>query len=40
VLKTKKPEEMQNPYDFGTIIHQNSTPQPTELNECKDIGEL
>jgi branched-chain amino acid transport system substrate-binding protein len=40
VLKTKKPEEMQNPYDFGTIIHQSSTPQPAELNECKTNGEL
>jgi branched-chain amino acid transport system substrate-binding protein len=40
VLKTKRPDEMQNPYDFGTIIHQNSAPQPRELNECQDIGEL
>jgi branched-chain amino acid transport system substrate-binding protein len=40
VLKTKKPDEMQDPMDFGTIIHSSSTPQPQELNECKDIGEL
>ncbi len=40
VLRTKKPGEMGNPYDFGTIIFSSAKPQPKELNECKNIGAL
>ena len=40
VLKTKKPGEMRNPYDFATIIFASAEPQPKELNECKNIGAL
>jgi branched-chain amino acid transport system substrate-binding protein len=38
VLKTKPKAEMKSEYDFGTVVEQSSIPQPTELNECKDIG--
>lgn len=38
VLKTKPKSEMASEFDFGTIVDQSSLPQPTELNECKDIG--
>jgi branched-chain amino acid transport system substrate-binding protein len=40
VLKTKPKSEMQNEYDFGTIIDTSAKEQPRELNECKDIGSL
>jgi branched-chain amino acid transport system substrate-binding protein len=40
VCKTKPVKEMKDPYDFGALIAESSTPQPAELNECKDIGDL
>jgi len=40
VCKTKSAIDMKDPFDFGTVIAQSATPQPAELNECKDIGEL
>ncbi len=40
VLKTKPKAEMKGEYDFGTVIEQSTLLQPTELNECKDIGAL
>ncbi len=40
VLKTKPKSEMKGEYDFGTVIEQSTLMQPTELNECKDIGSL
>jgi len=40
VLKCKKKAAMADPMDFADIIHSSSTPQPRELNECKDIGSL
>lgn len=38
VLKTKPEKEMKDKYDFATIVNVSSTPQPAELNECKNIG--
>ena len=40
VLKAKKKNEMKHDFDFATIIDVNSTPQPSAINECKDIGKL
>lgn len=40
VLKCKPEKAMKHSLDFADIIHQSDTPQPRELNECKDIGQL
>jgi branched-chain amino acid transport system substrate-binding protein len=40
-LRCKRPEEMQNPHDYGEIIAMGATPfMPDEFNECKEIGSL
>jgi branched-chain amino acid transport system substrate-binding protein len=39
-LKCKSAKAMKGPYDFADIIDTDATPQPTELNECKDIGSV
>jgi branched-chain amino acid transport system substrate-binding protein len=40
-LRCKRPEEMNNPHDYGEIVAMGSTPfMPDEFNECKEIGSL
>ena len=29
---------MKDKYDFADIVDVSSTPQPRDLNQCKDIG--
>jgi len=38
VLRTKAEKDMKDKHDFGTIVDVSATPQPADLNECKDIG--
>lgn len=38
VLQTKSPSEMKDKYDFAKIADVSSTPQPADMNGCKDIG--
>ncbi|MGI9418454.1 MAG: ABC transporter substrate-binding protein [Geminicoccaceae bacterium] len=38
VLRTKPESKMKDKYDFADIVDVSSTPQPRDLNQCKDIG--
>lgn len=38
VLRTKPESKMKDKYDFADIVNVSSTPQPRDLNQCKDIG--
>src|SRR3546814_14421779 len=40
VLKCKPEKAMKHSLDFADIIHSSATPQPREMNACKDIGQL
>jgi branched-chain amino acid transport system substrate-binding protein len=38
ILRTKSADQLKGDYDFADIVDASSTPQPAEINECKDIG--
>ena len=38
VLRTKPEAEMHGKYDLATIVAESTVRQPSELNECKNIG--
>ncbi len=38
ILKTKAPDQAKGDYDFAEIVDASAVPQPTAINECKDIG--
>jgi branched-chain amino acid transport system substrate-binding protein len=39
-LRCKAKDQMKDKWDFADIVDTGSTPQPRELNQCKDIGEF
>ena len=39
-MRCKSRAEMKDPLDFADIIATGTTPQPSELNECTDIGSV
>jgi len=40
VMRTKPESEMADKYDFAEIVDVSSTEQPTDMNQCKDIGKF
>jgi branched-chain amino acid transport system substrate-binding protein len=39
-MRCKAKGQMKDPMDFADIVATGDTPQPRELNECKDLGNL
>ena len=40
VMRTKPESEMADKYDLAEIVDVSSTEQPTDMNQCKDIGKF